>query len=84
MSTKLMNKKTDMKKNEWMEYFSFALKARMEYLEMTQNELAKRSGVSQFAIWTYLNCRNIPSAYNLSRLATALICSPNDLVKVLI
>ena len=77
---KCVRKKTDTRKEEWMKNFSSKLKQRMEYLEMSQNRLAKMAGISQFAIWTYVTCRNVPTAYHLSKLAEALITTPNDLV----
>ena len=65
---------------EWIYEFSRRLKERMEYLEMSQTELAKRSGVPQSSISQYVNGRKKPSAYVIPKLAKALVCSVADLI----
>jgi transcriptional regulator with XRE-family HTH domain len=52
----------------------------MEYLELTQLELAKRAGLTQASISVYINGKVMPTAYTLAKLAKALIMSADDLI----
>ena len=46
---------------------------------MTQCDLAEASGLSQSTISSYITRRQVPSAYNLYKIARALECSVEDL-----
>lgn len=48
--------------------------------DMTQNELAKKVGCCEGAIWSYETGRNAPSLFMLRKLAAALDCDPKDLI----
>ena len=50
--------------------------------ELTQAELARRSGVTERAFQHYLSGRSEPSLATLVRIASALGCTPNDLLGV--
>lgn len=67
-------------KEQFQKEFSYRLKARMEYLELTQLELAKRSGLTQASISMHINGKVMPTAYTLAKLAKALIMSADDLI----
>jgi transcriptional regulator with XRE-family HTH domain len=74
---KLVNRMT---KDEWLQEFSRRLVARMEYLEMTQTELTKRSGLDQMSISHYVNGKHCPIGYHVAALAEALIMKSSDLI----
>ena len=69
-----------MSEQEWTTEFKHRLRERMEYLEITQKELSKRSGVSQSLISGYLAGKTVPSAYHISLLAKALITTSDKLI----
>lgn len=69
-----------MSEQDWTAEFKHRLRERMEYLEITQKELSKRSGVSQALISRYVLGKNIPSAYHISLLAKALITTSDKLI----
>ena len=65
---------------EWTLEFKYRLRDRMEYLEINQTELSKRSGVSAQLIGRYLTGKNNPSAYHVTLLAKALIMPVDKLI----
>lgn len=69
-----------MSEQEWILEFRCRLRERMEYLEINQTELGKRSGVSSPLIGRYLAGKNIPSAYHVALLAKGLITTPDALI----
>ena len=64
-----------------MSNFGERLKARRLMLHLSQNELSKRSGVSQQAISGIESGRNSPSEQTIIMLASALRCSLSDLME---
>lgn len=56
----------------WLREFSRRLNYAMKRAEVNQLELSNRTGISQSALSSYLNCRRVPSAYTLSLLAASL------------
>lgn len=61
-----------MTKERWSAMFAERLKIMMLLRNITQEELAKMSRISQFAIWGYLTGQHVPSAYNAVKIARAL------------
>ena len=60
--------------------FADNLREKRLALNQTQVELAESSGVSQQLISKYEACDCTPTLANVARLASALGCTPNDLV----
>ena len=65
-----------------MERFVEEVRKRAAEFELTQAELARRSGVTERAFQHYLSGRSEPSLATLVRIASALGCTPNDLLGV--
>lgn len=61
--------------------FSQRLQEKMEIKAYGQSYLAEISGVSQATINKYINCRVTPSLYNVRKLAKALSCSVDELLR---
>lgn len=49
--------------------------------DMSQSELAKKSGISQTCISRYANGSRMPSGYCITKLAEALGCRVEDLTR---
>lgn len=64
-----------------MSNFGERLKARRLMLRLSQNELSKRSGVSQQAISGIESGRNSPSEQTILMLSAALHCSLSELMQ---
>ena len=69
--------------DKWIKEFQRRLKSRMEYLEISQLELSKRTGIHQAEISRYVRGKNIPLANNISKLARALSMDVRDLIDFL-
>ena len=65
---------------KWMREFVVRLKHRMEYLGITQRELAKRAGITYPAISRWFNYKNGPTAMNLVKIAKVLAVKPEYLI----
>ena len=65
---------------KWMREFVARLKHRMEYLGITQRELAKRSGLTYVAINRWLHYKNGPTAMNIVKIARVLAVNPEYLI----
>jgi transcriptional regulator with XRE-family HTH domain len=65
-----------------MERFVEEVRKRAAEFDLTQAELARRSGVTERAFQHYLSGRSEPSLATLVRIASALGCTPNDLLGV--
>lgn len=63
----------------WKKEFAVRLRRRMNQKHITQKELSEMAGVSVWSISNYLNCKSVPSAYALRKIAKALDCSIKDL-----
>ena len=61
--------------------FASRLRHYMYIRDMSQADLAKKSGVSQTCISRYANGTRTPSGYCMVRLATALGCNVGDLMR---
>lgn len=61
--------------------FSKRLRHYMWIRDMSQAELAKKSGVSQTCVSRYLSGLRTPSGYCMAKLAAALGCSVGDLTR---
>lgn len=59
--------------------FADELRMRRLKLRMSQDELAKASGLTADLIWKYENAGHVPGADKVFALAEALGCTPNDL-----
>lgn len=60
--------------------FAAKLRGKRAEADMSQAELAERSGVSQASIFQYEDGGSLPGADKLFALAEALGCTPNDLI----
>lgn len=56
------------------------LRIKMHHTAVSQDVLARRSGISTVMINRYMNAKATPSLYNLERIARALQCSPTELL----
>lgn len=59
--------------------FAANLRAERARLDISQEELAERSGVSTAAVLSYENGTYVPGADKVCALAEVLGCTPNDL-----
>lgn len=60
--------------------FGRRLQARMLEKEWNQSDLARASGLGRDSISTYINGKTFPTPLGLKRLASALMCQPDDLL----
>ena len=58
-----------MTESEWMDIFADNLQSLMDEERMSQNELARRTGISQGTISRYLNKQSMPSVPALVNIA---------------
>jgi transcriptional regulator with XRE-family HTH domain len=65
-----------------MHSFAQELKRRVTELQLSQAEIARRSGVTSRAFNHYLIGRSEPKLATLLRIAAVLNCTPNDLLGV--
>lgn len=65
---------------ELLNVFASNLKYIMEYEEITQSELARKSGLSQSAINKYLNANRMPNLKAIVNICYALDCRIDDLI----
>ena len=65
---------------KWMHEFVVRLKHRMEYLDISQKELVKRTGLSQGAVNRWFHYKNGPTAMHLVKIAKALAVKPDYLI----
>ena len=72
----------DIDEKVWRREFARNIDRRMRQLGINQMILSERSGISQITISKYMNCSATPSTYNTRRLAKALECDYNDLIRV--
>ena len=72
-----------MTEQEWREAFSKRLK-KLAYMQgpYNQKQLAELSGISEVTISYYINGLRAPKADNILRLANALNCTTDLLVRV--
>lgn len=67
---------------EWRKKFSSRLINRLYILRMTQQDLAKKSGLTEISISRYVNCKRTPNADSIVRIAKALNCTTDYLIMV--
>lgn len=60
--------------------FAAKLRGKRAEADITQDELAKRAGISQTSVCKYEDGGALPRADKLFALAEALGCTPNDLI----
>ena len=58
-----------MSEMEWMDIFSFYLRSLMDEERMSQNELARKTGISKGTISRYLSAQCMPSVNALVNIA---------------
>jgi transcriptional regulator with XRE-family HTH domain len=75
-SDDLMNMPTDRR------VFRDRLVARMQEVNISGADLAKKAKLSKDAISTYTTMRSLPTPKTLARLAQVLDCKPSDLIPV--
>lgn len=59
--------------------FGLRLRKIMNRKFMSQTELSEKTGISRIVLNKYINGKNMPSFYNLDKIAKALKCSIDDL-----
>lgn len=64
----------------YAERFSAELRSRRGFLDISQEELAERSGVNSRSISQYENGTCSPSMINVAKIANALGCTPNEMM----
>lgn len=69
-----------MSEYEFMDIFGDNLRDSLIVARMSQNELARRSGISKITISRYVNKQRFPTLKNLINIAVALHCRLDDLV----
>lgn len=60
--------------------FATRLLARLVQLNMTQMDLAKRTGYSKHAVSTWARQRSLPTTEAMNKIAKILNCKPEDLL----
>lgn len=65
----------------WRLEFARRLYKMMEHQAISQNTLSEISGISIVTISSYMNGKSTPSLYNAEKLARALRCGVEDLIK---
>lgn len=70
----------DISEEEYRIRLSRNLRIKMHHTAVSQDVLARRSGISTVMINRYMNAKATPSMYNLERIARALQCSPTELL----
>ena len=70
----------DISEEEYRIRLSKNLRIKMHHTAVSQDVLARRSGISTVMINRYMNAKATPSMYNLERIARALQCSPTELL----
>ena len=68
-----------MSEAEYRKEFGYRLIRLMDIRNITQDELAKRTGIQRCQINKYINGKTTPSFYNVDKIAKALKCSVDDL-----
>jgi transcriptional regulator with XRE-family HTH domain len=76
----MSNKKFTLESRLFTERFARRLQRKMEYLELSQTDLAKRAGLTQSEISQLVNAHTIPRADTVVKLARALNMSTDDLI----
>lgn len=69
-----------MNTKQWKHIFSKNLTKKMDEVGIGQRELSRKSGVSETAIFNYLNENREPKFTIIIKLAEALECPVNDLI----
>ena len=64
----------------YMKRFAAELRSRRGFLDLSQDELSKRSDVNSRSISQYENETCAPTLESIAKLARALDCTPNDLL----
>ncbi len=70
----------DISEEEYRIRLSRNLREKMYHTAVSQDMLARRSGISTVMINRYASAKATPSTYNLERIARALQCSPTELL----
>lgn len=76
-----LRKDEKLDKKTWMREFSYRVQTKMIMEGMGIEMLSYVSGLSEYSIERYMNGESIPSARNLQKLALALRCSVDDLLR---
>lgn len=69
-----------MTQDQWREKFRERLLSLLKESDMSQNQLAKESGLSSGRISDYINMRNTPTPFAIINIAYALDRNVSDLV----
>ena len=65
---------------DWAAKFAIKVRDRMNELELSQSECAKRSGVTQVEISNIVHFKVVPTIITVKKLSVALCCKPSDLI----
>lgn len=69
-----------MTEQEWREKFARAVRVRMRRKNMTQTELAELAGIDRRTLNKYMLRQRIPPANVITKIATVLECSTDELL----
>lgn len=69
-----------MTERELRQEFTKRIKRRLRALNISQRELAKRTGISEITISRYIKCHRKPTYDDVIRMAQALECKPSFLI----
>lgn len=75
-----INDVDDLTEEEWCKSFSYFLDREIRNIGIPRYELAERAGLTPTTLSRYLNCRRIPQAHIVQKLAYALDCDVNDIL----
>lgn len=70
-----------MSEQEWRDIFRRNLRVQLRRMGWTQKDLAYAIGVSPASISRYINGARVPDGYILLKLANALECTADDLIR---
>lgn len=69
-----------MTEREWMKTFGDNLAYQLREADMTQDELAERTGLTQATISRYVNGAQFPGVRAIVNIANAFDCSTDELI----
>lgn len=70
-----------MTEKEWRENFARTVKNKLKQRRMKQKELAKEANVTEAAMTGYMRCRRSPRIDTVVRMADALKCTTDELIR---
>lgn len=69
-----------MTREEWSNEFTRNIRIQLQRKHMTQQELAKKADISPITMTRYMKRRRVPTGDVISKFASILECSANELI----